>query len=365
MGSASAEAGYLPLLAMIFVQTGYAGLNILTKLAMEDGLHPYILVPYRQIIATIALAPLAFFIERKKRPPITWRILLESIFCSLFGATLNQYCYFFGLQHTTATIAVAAANTLPAVTFIVSALFRVERVQIRTRVGQAKVIGTCVCVGGAMLLSFYHGPKINVPASGVHLKLSEKIEAGAGRTSILGPFLIIASGVAWAFWLMVQTKLSRRFPVPFTSTTMMCFFSSIQCVFVSLIIDHSSAAWLPKSGIQIGAIVYAGIVPSAIGFFLMSWTTGKRGPLYVSVFSPLLLIIVAVLSWVLMNEKLYVGTLVGAVIIVLGLYTVLWGKSKEMQANRKAQKLAESENANHVELQIPNADANESTAAKR
>lgn len=84
---------------------------------------------------------------------------------------------------------------------------RVERVQIRTRIGQAKVIGTCVCVGGAMLLSFYHGPTIHIPASGVHLKLSEKAEAGAGGTSILGPFLIIASGVAWAFWLMVQVNL--------------------------------------------------------------------------------------------------------------------------------------------------------------
>uniref|UniRef100_A0A7N0VFN9 WAT1-related protein n=1 Tax=Kalanchoe fedtschenkoi TaxID=63787 RepID=A0A7N0VFN9_KALFE len=55
---------YLPLMAMIFVQAGYAGLNILSKLAMEDGLHPYILVPYRQIIATFALAPLAFLFER-------------------------------------------------------------------------------------------------------------------------------------------------------------------------------------------------------------------------------------------------------------------------------------------------------------
>uniref|UniRef100_A0A7N0UQR7 WAT1-related protein n=1 Tax=Kalanchoe fedtschenkoi TaxID=63787 RepID=A0A7N0UQR7_KALFE len=300
------------------------------------------------------------FVVSKTRPPITWRILLESIFCSLFGATLNQYCYFFGLQNTTATIAVAVANTLPAVTFIVTALFRVEKLEIRTRVGQAKVIGTCVCVGGAMLLSFYHGRVIPVPESGVHLKLSEK--AAAGGASILGPFLIIASGVAWAFWLMVQTKLSRRFPVPFTSTTMMCFFSSIQCVFVSLIINHSSAAWLPKSGIQIGAIFYAGIVPSAIGFCLMSWTTGKRGPLYVSVFSPLLLIIVAILSWALMNEKLYVGTLLGAVLIVVGLYTVLWGKSKEMEANRKAAKPAESQGLDHLELQMPKADADQSRA---
>ncbi|CAO2837630.1 unnamed protein product [Amaranthus hypochondriacus] len=62
----------------------------------------------------------------------------------------------------------------------------------------------------------------------------------------------------------------------------------------------------------------------------MSWVIQRKGPLYVSVFSPLLLVIVALLSWALSTEKLYIGTGIGSVLIVMGLYAVSWGKNKEV-----------------------------------
>lgn len=54
----------LPFLAMVLVQIGYAGMNITSKMAMEAGMKPLILVAYRQIFATIATFPVAFFLER-------------------------------------------------------------------------------------------------------------------------------------------------------------------------------------------------------------------------------------------------------------------------------------------------------------
>ena len=49
---------------------------------------------------------------------------------------------------------------------------------------------------------------------------------------------------------------------------------------------------------------------SALAFCLMSWAMQRKGPLYVSVFSPLLLVVVAIFSWALLEEKLYTGTYV-------------------------------------------------------
>lgn len=54
----------LPLLAMIIVQVGYACMNITSKLAMDSGMNPFIHVAYRQIFATLAITPFAFFLER-------------------------------------------------------------------------------------------------------------------------------------------------------------------------------------------------------------------------------------------------------------------------------------------------------------
>jgi len=47
---------------------------------------------------------------------------------------------------------------------------------------------------------------------------------------------------------------------------------------------------------------------TGLSYSLMSWAIERKGPLYVSVFIPLQLVLTAVLSWALLREKLYVGT---------------------------------------------------------
>ena len=85
----------------------------------------------------------------------------------------------------------------------------------------------------------------------------------------------------------------------------------------------------------------------------MSWCLRERGPLYVAMFGPLIIVFVAVLSSVFLDETLHLGMYVapalalaltpamrvgchfcsalGAVLIVAGLYMVLWGKAREAQ----------------------------------
>ncbi|KAI4299038.1 hypothetical protein L6164_032533 [Bauhinia variegata] len=45
----------------------------------------------------------------------------------------------------------------------------------------------------------------------------------------------------------------------------------------------------------------------------------------------------------MLNEQLYLGSVLGAVLIVIGLYMVLWGKSKETQKTTPAETSLESE----------------------
>ncbi|GMQ05177.1 hypothetical protein CsSME_00050307 [Camellia sinensis var. sinensis] len=70
---------------------------------------------------------------------------------------MNQVLYLVGLHNSTPTIACALTNLLPALTFILAVPFGLESVGIKRKAGQAKIFGTVVCVGGAMLLSLYHG----------------------------------------------------------------------------------------------------------------------------------------------------------------------------------------------------------------
>lgn len=54
----------MPFLVMVIVQVCYAGMNITSKVALESGMNPLVLVSYRQIFATVAIAPFSFLMER-------------------------------------------------------------------------------------------------------------------------------------------------------------------------------------------------------------------------------------------------------------------------------------------------------------
>ncbi|CAH8350114.1 unnamed protein product [Eruca vesicaria subsp. sativa] len=73
------------LIAMVIVQIGYAGQDILFKHVIEDGVNVRVVVAYRLIFATIFMFLLAFIFERSKRPEFTWRLLILAFLVGLFG----------------------------------------------------------------------------------------------------------------------------------------------------------------------------------------------------------------------------------------------------------------------------------------
>lgn len=50
--------------AMIALQFGYAGMNIITKVSLNQGMSHYVLVVYRHAFATAVIAPFAIIFER-------------------------------------------------------------------------------------------------------------------------------------------------------------------------------------------------------------------------------------------------------------------------------------------------------------
>ncbi|KAG4913860.1 hypothetical protein AAZX31_19G213800 [Glycine max] len=351
-------AGLVAFLLMVLVQLVYAVMNITSKLAIESGMSPLVLVAYRQLFATVSIAPFAYWLEWNTLPRITQRLMIQILFSSLTGVTGNQMLYFVGLKYSSATIACALTNLLPAFTFILAVLFRQENLGIKKRAGLAKVFGTILCVSGALLLSFYHGKTIGLGQSSIHWRYAEKMEgtSSSGKGNMfLGPLVVILSTLVWAAWFIIQKDISKTFPAPYTSTGLMCFMASFQCVIIAVCVDHRASAWSLHNAMRLSSALYAGIFCTGLAYCLMSWTIERKGPLYVSVFTPLQLVLTAILSWALLREKLYVGTAVGSLLIVLGLYSVLWGKSEEVNKGdgieEDAVKEAVKDSKNDMELQ--------------
>ncbi|ERM99445.1 hypothetical protein AMTR_s00131p00092820 [Amborella trichopoda] len=55
--------GYGPVLSQMLFISSLAVMYILIKAALEHGMNRYVFVTYRQAVATIAIAPVAFFLD--------------------------------------------------------------------------------------------------------------------------------------------------------------------------------------------------------------------------------------------------------------------------------------------------------------
>ncbi|KAL0825179.1 hypothetical protein Bca101_048856 [Brassica carinata] len=335
--------------AMVVVQIATAVLNILFKLAVVDGMEPRVLVAYRLFFATLFMLPLSFIFQRlEKRPEFTWNLLLLALLSGLLGAVLPSIFTITGLALTSATFASAAAVLTPLITFVLAASLR-ESVRFGTREGKAKVFGTLFGVGGALIFIFYRGKDIHMWST--HIDLMNKShdfsrDATSHHISILGALFVFGGNLSYAFWLLLQArflisppyryacgvKVSKLFGGAYWNATLMNLTGSVVAVIIALCWNCDLKEWKLGWNIRLFTIAYASIVMSGMVIAVNAWCVESRGPLFVSVFSPVALVVVALVGSFILNETLHVGSIIGTVIIVGGLYLVLWGKNKEMKS---------------------------------
>ncbi|KAF7848985.1 hypothetical protein BT93_L1367 [Corymbia citriodora subsp. variegata] len=187
-------------LMMVVVQVAFAGVNILYKLAASNGMNLTVVIAYRFIFATAFLAPLAFFLERKSRPTITWTVLVQAFFCGLFGIGPGEYA--------------RGIFCWDVLLFDVHVgLSKLGWVRLRTAAGKAKAAGTLMGIDGAMLLTFY---KVNLWSTHVNLlRHVAAVQWGQEGSSdlLLGSLLAVASCFCYASWLIIQVGLRLLFPI--------------------------------------------------------------------------------------------------------------------------------------------------------
>ncbi|XP_020398902.1 WAT1-related protein At5g07050 [Zea mays] len=338
-----------PYVAMISLQFGYAGMNVLTKVSLNQGMSHYVLVVYRHAFATLSIAPFALVLERKVRPKMTWPIFWQIFVLAMLGPVIDQNFYYAGLKFTGPTFACAMSNILPAMTFVLAVIFRMEKLQMRKVTCQAKVLGTVLTVAGAMLMTLYKGPLMqlawttNRHASSSRAAAEAPAAAAAeisGRDWFLGSVFVIVATLAWASLFVLQTHTIKQYSAQLSLTTLVCFVGTLQAVVVTFAMERRASVWTIGFDMNLLAAAYAGIVTSSIAYYVQGLVIQKTGPVFASAFSPLMMIIVAVMGSFILSEKIYLGAVLGAVIIVAGLYSVLWGKEKETREKEADAKTA-------------------------
>lgn len=320
--------------AMLALQFGYAGFHVVSRAALNMGISKIVFPVYRNIIALLLLLPFAYFLEKKERPRLTLSFVVQFFLLALVGITANQGFYLLGLENTSPTFASAIQNSVPAITFLMAAILRIEKVRVDRKDGLAKVIGTVLCVAGASVITLYKGPTIYSPVpplqnSTVVTPLLLSLGDAKGKNWTLGCIFLIGHCLSWSAWLVLQAPVLKKYPARLSVTSYTCFFGVIQFLIIAAFLESDSQAWLIHSGGELFTVFYAGVVASGIAFAVQIWCIDRGGPVFVAVYQPVQTLVVAIMASVALGEEFYLGGIIGAVLIITGLYLVLWGKSEE------------------------------------
>uniref|UniRef100_A0A0D9YRK5 WAT1-related protein n=1 Tax=Oryza glumipatula TaxID=40148 RepID=A0A0D9YRK5_9ORYZ len=260
------------LLGVLALQCCLAGFHIVSRAALNMGISKIVFTVYRNCIALALLIPFAYFLEKKNRPPLTFSLLGQLFFLAFCGITCNQGFYLLGLHYLSPTYASAIQNTVPAITFALAASLRLEQVNINKRYGMAKVIGTV-------------------------------------------------------------TPVLKKYPARLSMLALTLAFGLVQFLAIAAFWENDIGKWRLHSGEELFTILYAGLVASGVALSLQIWCIDRGGALFTAIFQPVQTVMVAIMAAVILGDLLYTGGIIGAVLIVIGLYLVLWGKNEEKKSN--------------------------------
>ncbi|KAJ0714610.1 putative EamA domain-containing protein [Helianthus annuus] len=284
-------------------------MDILSKAALNEGISNYVFVVYRHAVATIVMAPFALIFDR----PV-----------------IDQNLFFMGMKATTATFTAAMVNILPAITFVMACILRLEKLNLKGIRSQAKVVGTITTVAGAMVMTLMKGPIIELfwtKGRTYHEVGNQGVDF---RHSIKGATMIAVGCFSWSGFMVLQAITLKSYPAELSLTVWICLMGTIEGALVALIMERgNTAVWALKWNTSLVAVLYTGIVCSGLAFYISGIVMKTRGPVFVTAFSPLSMIIVAVMGSIILAEQMYLGRVMGAIVIVAGLYLVVWGKSKD------------------------------------
>ncbi|PKI45999.1 hypothetical protein CRG98_033639 [Punica granatum] len=149
--------------------------------------------------------------------------------------------------------------------------------------GKAKVAGTLMGIGGAMLLTFYKGVEIVLWSTNVNL-LKTTTTAGHSAASLaahqssdraLGSLLAVCSCLCYALWLIIQAKMSESYPAHYSSTALMSFMGSVQAVAFALCREKDWTQWKLGWNIRLLGVSYARVGSRADSVWSLHGAVGQ------------------------------------------------------------------------------------------
>ncbi|CAN6202108.1 unnamed protein product [Urochloa humidicola] len=277
---------------------------------------------------------------------LNWTVWAWIFANAAFGDVLAMGLYFYGLRSTSATFSSIFQNLIPVATFVIAMVLRTENLSLRKLPGKMKLLGALLCVGGTMTVSLLRGPELHLWRTNLLRQAHDQAPAstaGAHHDKVVGTLWLCGSCVSYALYFIVQERLVKVYPSTYWMAMLTSLVGSMQSFIVGVFLVHDKSQWMLKWDLKLLTVVYSGVLNTGLAFLLISWVISRSGPIYPAMFSSVSLIITTVLDSVLLGTSIYLGSVLGTVLVVMGMYAFLWGKGREIKLAEMASAAAQEQ----------------------
>jgi drug/metabolite transporter (DMT)-like permease len=273
------------LLTVFFFGTNFTAVKLVVQ-----SVPPILFAATRFTLAGLLLLPLVLLSGPEGR--LSRRDLLPMLGLGLVGVTLTQSVFTVGVGLTTAANTALVYSTAPVWGMLLGFALGWERPRA------SGVLGIGLCLGGVGAIVYG--------------------SLDFAGTSLLGDALILVAAVFWGSYTVLTLSLLPRYSALAVAAYAMILGGL--AAFPLAALDQSSLDLAALDGLTWAAAAYSALCSSAFGFAAWGWGVSHVGANRVLIYQYLVTLTGVSTGILLLGEDFGVGQLVGAVVILAGVY---------------------------------------------
>ena len=274
--------------------------NPVARMLMPEVLDPMALTFFRFSGGLVLFWIASLFFKREH---VSAKDKLLLFFASIFGLSLNQLPFFFGLSMTSSIDASIVVTMLPIVTMLLAAVF------LREPITQMKAVGVLVGASGALIIVF-----------------SNNSVSQNGTGNMLGNLIVFLAVISFSLYLTLFKNLISKYQ-PVTVMKWMFLFATITGLpFCYNSLTEMSMTDLPLNvWLSIGFVV---VFATFLGYLLLPVGQKTLRPTTLSMYNyvqPIMASLVAILVGI---DRFGYQQALAAILVFSGVYIVTQSKSR-------------------------------------
>lgn len=264
------------------------GASVPISKAAVTQVPPLLLAWLRFALAALLLWPAYRARRRAGAEAVAWKPALG---LGLTGIALYYLFYNVALQYTSATHAALIQSATPALTLVLAAAW------LREPVTPVAVTGVALSIAGVLLI-------VSGRTAGAH-----------APDPLLGNALIVGAVGAWSVYTILAKRSAHLDPLVVTVATSV---AGVVLLTPAIVVEFVLGARMALSAASVAAVVYLGVVASALGYAMYGAALRVLGAAQASVYINLLPVIAVATAAAMLGERIDGRTLIGGVAVLAG-----------------------------------------------